>query len=388
MSLKEEHKLIQQTAKEFAAKSIMPFVKKNDEEKIFPKEIIKKAGELGFMGMLVPAEYGGSDVDEISYCLVLEEIAYACASSSVIISVNNMVCWAISEYGNLHQKQKYLLDLASGKKLASFALTEPDAGSDSAHISLKAKLDGEDYILNGTKIFVTSGSNSDLNMVMAVTNNNTSEGTTSQISAFLVEKNTPGLNIGKIEDKMGLRASDTVELNFDNCKVPKVNLLGVRGEGFKIAMNSLNNGRIGIAAQCVGIAKASLDEATKYAKARKQFGKTLSEFEGIQWMLADIATEIEASRCLTLHAATLQKSGPEFIKEASMAKLFASETANRAAYKALQVHGGYGYSKDYTVERLYRDARATTIYEGTSEIQRLIIARHLLKQKEGPWDER
>lgn len=381
--LKEDQLLIQQTAREFARKEILPKAAQFDRDQKFPRPFIDQAAALGFLGMTIPEEWGGAGADEVTYCAVLEEIAYACASTAVIISVNNMVCWAINRYGHDFHKNQFLKPLAS-KGVAAFALTEPNAGSDAAHITTQAKLEGEDYVLNGTKIFVTSGSVADVVMVMAVTQPGKG---TQGISVFLVERGTPGLVVGKIEDKMGLRASETTELVFQGCRVPRVNLLGKEGEGFKIAMETLNFGRIGIAAQCVGIAEACLDESVKYATQRRQFGRAIAEFEGIQWMIADMATEIEASRALMMRAAMIKDQGKDFIKEASMAKLFASEVANRAAFKAVQIHGGSGYMKEFPVERFYRDARVTTLYEGTSEIQRLIIARHVLRQRGGVWDQ-
>jgi alkylation response protein AidB-like acyl-CoA dehydrogenase len=370
MQITKEHILIQEVARKFARETILPLAKKYNKEKIFPKDIIKKAGELGLMGMLVSEKYGGSNFDMTSYCLVLEEIAYACPSTAIIISVNNMVAWAIETFGDEEQKSKYLPLLCSGDNVAAFSSTEPDAGSDMASINTKAQKDGDYYILNGIKIFVTSGSNAKLIFVTAKTDD--------KISSFLVEKDTPGLTIGKYEDKMGLCASDTVELIFENCRINKKQRLGEEGN-FKIPLYALNHGRVGVASQCVGIAQACFDEAINFAKQRKQFGKYLFEFEGIQWMIAEMATKIEASRALTLHAASLKDQGKEFIKEASMAKLFASQVANEVAYTALQIHGGYGYTKEYRIEQLYRDARVTSIYEGTSEIQKLIIAKQIFK---------
>lgn len=377
--LKEEQRLIQQAAKDFSMKEVLPKAAQYDRDQRFPRELIEKAGALGFMGMVVPEEFGGAGADEVSYCSVLEEIAFACASTSVIISVNNMVCWAIQHFGSLEQKKNILTPLAS-KGLAAFAMTEPNAGSDAGHITTQAKRDGDHYVLNGTKMFVTSGNVADVLLVMAVTQPGKG---TNGISAFVVDRNTPGLVVGKIEDKMGLRASVTAEMIFQGVRVPQDRLLGKEGQGFKVAMEALNFGRIGIAAQCVGIARACLEESVKYASQRQQFGKHIAQFEGIQWMIADMATEIAAARSLMWNAALLKDQGSEFIKEASMAKLFASEVANRAAFKAVQIHGGYGYLKDFRVEQLYRDARVTTIYEGTSEIQRLVIAKHVLNQYNG-----
>ncbi|HWP49614.1 MAG TPA: acyl-CoA dehydrogenase [Candidatus Limnocylindrales bacterium] len=377
--LTEEQRMIQMTVREFARKEIEPMAGKCDRESLFPEETISKMAEMGLLGMMVPTEYGGAGLDTVSYSLAMQEIAYACAATSVIMGVNNLVCEPLLKFGTEVQKQKYLVPLAQGKFIGSFALTEPGAGSDAANQKTSALLKDNFYILNGTKMFITSGSHAKVFITTAVTDKTARH---HGISAFIVEKGMPGFSIGKVEDKMGLRASDTTELIFENCRVPSENLLGKEGEGFKIMMTALDGGRIGIASQSVGIAQACLDAATRYAKKREAFGQPIAEFQGIRWMIADMATEIEAARLLTLQAALLKDRGLPFTKEASMAKLFASEMVNRVAYKALQIHGGYGYLKDFPVERYYRDARVTTIYEGTSEIQRNVIAKLILSTEQ------
>jgi len=323
-----------------------------------------------------PAEYHGAGVDTVSYSLALQEIAYACASSAVIMSVHNSVaCGPIYLFGSDYLKETYLKSLATGQMIGSFALTEPNAGSDTASQQAKAVKSKKGYTINGTKTFITSGKSSDLTVVTAYTDK---EKKHQGISAFVVEKGTPGFVVGREEDKMGLRASDTTELIFEDCQVPEENLLGNEGDGFIIAMSSLDGGRIGIASQSVGLAQACLDAATTYARARVQFGRPISQFQGIRWMIADMATQIEAARLLTFNAAAMKDRGENFTSAASMAKVFASEMANKVAYQALQIHGGYGYIKEFPVERYYRDARVLTLYEGTSEIQRKVIANHVI----------
>jgi len=324
----------------------------------------------------VPPKYNGAGVDSVSYSLALQEIGYACASTAVVMSVHNSVaCGPVYLYGSEYLKETYLKPLAAGNMLGSFALTESSAGSDPASQQTKAVKDGESYIINGTKMFITSGKNSDLTVVTAYTDRDKKH---RGISAFIVEKGTPGFHVGKEEDKMGLRASDTVELIFEDCRVPSENLLGQEGDGFVIAMASLDGGRIGIASQSVGLAQACLDATVSYAKERVQFNKPIFRFQGIRWMIADMATQIEAARLLTFNAAAMKDRGENFSGAASMAKVFASEMANKVAYQALQIHGGYGYMKEFPVERYYRDARVFTIYEGTSEIQRKVIANHII----------
>jgi len=376
--LTAEQKMVRLMARDFARKELEPTAAQRDKEEIFPAKVVKKMGQLGLLGMMVPVKYGGAGAGAISYCLALQEIAYSCASTAVTMSVANLSTEPLLKFGNEKQKSKFLVGLARGDLLGCFALTEPGAGSDPGSLSIKAEDQGSHYLINGTKIFITHGQYADVVNLIARTG---TEKGSKGLSAFIIEKGTPGFSIGAREDKMGLRASNTVELLFENCKVPKENLLGKPGTGFKIAMTALDSGRIGIASQALGIVRACLDESIRYAGERKQFGKTINSFEAIQWMIADMATGLEAATLLTLSAAWRKDHKMPFTKEASMAKLFASELANKSAYLALQIHGGYGYLKDFKVERLYRDARATSIYEGTSEIQRLVIARELLKDR-------
>jgi alkylation response protein AidB-like acyl-CoA dehydrogenase len=374
--LSEEQRIIQTMVKEFAREKVLPTASERDRTKEFPLENIRQMGELGFLGMNVPPEYNGAGADTISYSLALQEISYACASTAVIMSVHNSVaCGPIYIFGSDYLKETFLKPLASGKKLGSFALTEAGAGSDPASQMTRAIKDGDSYVINGSKMFITSGKNSDLTVVTAYTDR---ERRHRGISAFVVEKGTPGFSVGKEEDKMGLRASDTVELIFEDCRVPAENLLGEEGDGFVIAMASLDGGRIGIASQSVGVAQACLDAAASYAKERIQFNKPIAQFQGLRWIIADMATQLEASRLMTFNAAAMRDRGENFSGAASMAKLFASEMANKVAYQALQIHGGYGYTKEFPVERYYRDVRVFTIYEGTSEIQRRVIANHII----------
>ena len=374
--LNEEQRMIRAMVREFAREVVLPTAAERDKTKKFPAENLEKMGELGLMGMNVPPQYNGAGVDSVSYSLALQEIGYACASTAVVMSVHNSVaCGPVYLYGSEYLKETYLKPLAAGNMLGSFALTESSAGSDPASQKTKAVKDGESYIINGTKMFITSGKNSDLTVVTAYTDRDKKH---RGISAFIVEKGTPGFHVGKEEDKMGLRASDTVELIFEDCRVPSENLLGQEGDGFVIAMASLDGGRIGIASQSVGLAQACLDATVSYAKERVQFNKPIFRFQGIRWMIADMATQIEAARLLTFNAAAMKDRGENFSGAASMAKVFASEMANKVAYQALQVHGGYGYMKEFPVERYYRDARVFTIYEGTSEIQRKVIANHII----------
>ena len=374
--LNEEQKMIRAMVRDFAREELLPLAARRDATGEFPGESLKKMGELGLMGMNVPAEYHGAGVDTVSYSLALQEIAYACASTAVIMSVHNSVaCGPIYLFGSEYLKETFLKPLAAGEMLGSFALTEPNAGSDPAGQQAKAVKQKRGYTINGTKTFITSGKNSNLTVVTAYTDK---EKKHRGISAFVVEKGTPGFMVGREEDKMGLRASDTVELVFDDCHVPEENLLGNEGDGFIIAMSSLDGGRIGIASQSVGLAQACLDATIGYARERVQFGRPISRFQGIRWMIADMATQIEAARLLTFNAAAMKDRGENFTSAASMAKVFASEMANKVAYQALQIHGGYGYIKEFPVERYYRDARVLTLYEGTSEIQRRVIANHII----------
>lgn len=372
----EEQLMIKQTAKEFAESEIAPTAVERDINGEFPYEIVKKLGELGFMGMMVSPEWGGAGFDTISYVLAMEEISKVDASVGVIMSVNNsLVCWGIETYGTPEQKEKYLRPLAQGKMLGAFALSEPEAGSDATNQHTIAERDGDYWILNGTKNWITNGTTADVYLVMAQTNRELRH---KGISAFIVEKDFPGFERGKKEDKLGIRSSDTCSLSFTNCKVPKENLIWEEGKGFNFAMNTLNGGRIGIAAQALGIAQASLEAAIKYSKTRKAFGKPIAELQAIQFKLADMATKVEAARLLTLQAASLKDQHKDYAMQAAIAKLFASRTAMECADEAIQIHGGYGYVREYLVERYLRDAKITEIYEGTSEIQRIVIARSLL----------
>jgi len=376
-TLTEEQQLIQKTAREFALEELAPGVIERDDKKIWPREAVTKMAELGFMGMMVDPQWGGSGMDSVAYSIAMEEIARVDASTAVIMSVNNsLVCHLLEHNANDDIKGKYLTKLASGECLGAYSLSEPHAGSDPAGIKCLAKKDGDHYIMNGIKNWVTNGINADYVIVFAVTTPNIGH---KGISCFIVEKGWEGFEAGKPENKLGIRASDTSELYFDNVRVPKENLIGEEGSGFRIAMATLDGGRIGIASQALGIAQAALDAATAYAKERIQFGKPIAAFEGIQFKIADMATEIEAARLLVRQAAFLKDQGVPIGPRASMAKVFASEVASRAANQCVQIHGGYGYIKETGVERLMRDAKITQIYEGTSEIQRIVISRHFLK---------
>ena len=380
--LTEEQLMIQSMVRDLARSEFAPKAMERDKTKEFPSDNLAKLGELGLMGMMVPPEYGGSGADSVSYVLALAEVAYACASTAVVMSVHNsIVCESIYRLGTDDQKERHLKPLAAGDIIGAFAMTEPHAGSDPVKQSTAAVRDGDSYILNGTKRFTTSGNNAGLTIVTAFTDESKRH---HGISAFLVEKDTPGFSAGNTEDKMGLCASDTTDLFFNDCRVPAENLLAGEGDGFKIAMKALDGGRIGIAAQSIGVAQAAFDAAVKYAKTREQFGQMISKFQGLRWIIADMATEIEAARQLTFSAAAMKDKGANHTAQASMAKLFASEMVNRVTAKALQMHGGYGFIKDYPVERFYRDARVFTIYEGTSEIQRVVISNHILKDKRRP----
>lgn len=377
-SLTEEHIQLLDIVRNFAEKEIRPIASKIDKESRFPAEIVKKLGELGFMGMVIPSEYGGAGLDPISYVIMMEEISRVCASTSVILSVNNsLVCEVLKNFGTEDQKQKYLIPLAKGEKLGAYCLTEPMSGSDAATQKTSAKLEGDTYIINGSKNFITNGPQSDVLILFAMTD--PSKGAKG-VNAFVLDTKTPGVEIGKDENKMGIKASGTCTISFNHVRLPKSQRLGEELSGFIIAMKTLDNGRIGIAAQALGIAQASLEEAIKYGKERKQFNKPIIENQGIRWMISDMQTRIEASRLLIYQAAYQKTLGGRFTKYSAMAKLFASETATFCANKALQIHGGYGFTKDYPVERYLRDARVTELYEGTSEIQRLVIAAQTLKE--------
>jgi alkylation response protein AidB-like acyl-CoA dehydrogenase len=376
-SLTEEQQMIRKTAREFAINELAPGVVERDEKKAWPREAIQKMGELGFMGMMVPIEWDGGGMDVISYALAMEEIARVDASASVVMSVNNsLVCYLLEKFGSDFQKEKYLKPLASGKKIGAYSLSEPQSGSDASNMRTVAKKDGNHYIVSGTKNWVTNGINSDIVMLFAMTETGVGY---KGISCFIVEKGWDGFEAGKPEDKLGIRASDTSELYFDNVRIPVENLVGGEGIGFKIALTTLDGGRIGIASQALGIAQASLDASISYSKERVQFGKPISANQGSQFKLADMAMSIETARLLIHKAAWAKQNGLDYSHLASMAKVYASEAAMKASTDCVQIHGGYGYIRESGVERLMRDAKITQIYEGTSEIQRLVIARSLLK---------
>ena len=374
--LTEEHKMIQQAAREFA-QELKTGVIARDEEAKFPFDFLKKMGELGFMGIMTPEEYGGAGMDTLAYVLALEEIAKIDASAAVIMSAHNsLVLWGLNEYGSEEQKRKYLVPLAQGQKLGAFALSEPEAGSDASSQHTLAEDKGDHYVLNGTKNWITNGGNADIYLVIAQTNPELGH---KGINVLIVEKGTPGFTIGPKENKLGIRSSDTHSLMFSDVIVPKENRIGEDGFGFKFAMKTLDGGRIGIAAQALGIAAGAYDLALAYSQERKTFGKPISNHQAIRFKLADMEVEIEAARLLTYKAAWTKDQGLPYGKEAAMAKLHTSEVAMKHTVEAVQIHGGYGYVKEYHVERLMRDAKITQIYEGTSEIQRLVIAREILK---------
>ena len=376
-TLSDDHKQIRDLARDWARAEVIPTAHDRDQSSEFPHEHAKALGEMGFMGMFVPEEYGGTGLDLFSYVLALEEISYACASVGVTMSVQNSLCiWPILAFGTEEQKQKYLPSLASGEKYGCYALTEPMTGSDAGAQKTKLHRDGDDFILNGTKMWITNGPVADVCVTYA---NRDVPSRHRGVSAFIVERDFEGYAVGKVEKKMGIKSSATSELIFENLRVPSANLLHKEDKGFTVAMATLDGGRIGIAAQSLGIAQRALDLSVAYAKEREAFGKSISSFQAIQWKIADMKTRIEAARLLTWRAAHMkQESSSRASMECSMAKLYASEVANFCAYEAVQIHGGYGYSQEYEVERLYRDARITTLYEGTSEIQRLVIARGAL----------
>jgi len=374
----EEQKMIQESAKSFAENEIAPTAVERDINAIFPTEIVKKMGELGFMGMMVSPDYSGAGMDTISYVLAMIEISKVDASLGVIMSVNNsLVCWGLETYGSDFIKEKYLPPLALGKKLGAFALSEPEAGSDATKQKTTADKDGEFYVLNGIKNWTSNGQSADYYLVMATTDK---EKAHKGISAFLVEKGTEGFGHGVKEDKLGIRSSDTCSITFESCKVPAENIVWAEGKGFNFAMNTLNGGRIGIAAQAIGIAEASLDAALKYSQERKAFGREISKFQAIQFLIADMAVKVDAAKMLTFKAAALKDAGKSYVTEAAMAKLYASKISVECALDSIQIHGGYGYVREYLVERYLRDSKITEIYEGTSEIQRIVIARSLLKK--------
>ncbi|MBV6479064.1 MAG: Acyl-CoA dehydrogenase [Ignavibacteria bacterium] len=376
--LTEEQISIRDAAKDFAENEVAPSSVERDLNSEFPHEIIKKLGELGFMGMMVSPEWGGAGMDTVSYVLAIEELSKVDASVGVIMSVNNsLVCYGLEKWGSEFIKENYLKPLASGQKLGAFCLSEPEAGSDATQQKTEAVRDGDFYILNGMKNWITNGTNADYYFLQAMTDK--SKGYKG-ISTFVVEKSFEGIEVGKKEDKLGIRSSDTCTLGLNNVKVPKENLLGEEGIGFKIAMETLNGGRIGVAAQSLGIAQASYEAAVKYSKQRKAFDSPISNLQAIQFKLADMAVMTEAARLLILKSAINKDEGKKYVKEASMGKLLASQAAVQCALEAIQIHGGYGYVREYLVERFLRDAKITQIYEGTSEIQKLVIARELIKE--------
>ena len=377
LELTDRQKMTRDMVRDFAERELAPIAAETDRDEVFPEEAIRKMGELGLMGIMIPSEYGGAGMDTVTYAAVVEEISRKCASTGAITSVHNSFPgWMILKYGSEEQRGKYLPDIASGRKLGAFAGTEPNAGSDLGAMTTTAVLKGDRYIINGTKTFITAGPICDVVIVFAITDK---EAGTRGISTFIVESGYKGFTAGPPMEKMGIRGSPTSEIIFEDMKVPRENLLGKEGDGFKIALASIDGGRIGIAAQAVGIAQAALDESITYSKKRVQFGKPIASFQAIQWMIAEMATRIEAARFLVYSAAVVKDSGKRFSKEAAMAKLFAGETAVWCTSRAIQVHGGNGYMREYTVERLYRDAKITEIYEGTSEVMKMVIAGSLLK---------
>lgn len=380
LSLSIKQKQIMRIAREFARLELLPIAKSIDEERRFPWEVVEKMGALNFFGMQAPREYGGAEIDSISYCLVIEEISRVCAAIGLLLAVHNgVVVYPLSKFGKDEQKTKFLVPLAKGEKIGAFCLTEPNAGSDALAIESTAIREGDDYIVNANKIFVTNGGVADILIIFtSVIPGNVKKG----FSAIIVERGVPGFEVGALEDNCGMRANPVCSILLTDCRVPRSNLLGNEGEGFKIAMTALDTGRIGIAAQAVGIAQGALDVSLKYAKERIQFGVPLIRHQAIQMILSDMATMVEAARLLTFKAAYLRDQGAELSYSSAMAKLFSARIASKVASLGLQIHGGYGYSKQYPIERYFRDARATEIYEGTNEIQQIVIARELLKKIE------
>jgi butyryl-CoA dehydrogenase len=377
LELTEEQKLLERTVREFAEAEVKPLAAEIDETGQFPRETLRKAAELGLTGIAVAEEWGGAGMDHMSYAIVMEEIARVCASTSVILSVqNSLYCGTLERFGTDEQKKKFLVPFARGEKIGCYALTEPQAGSNAAALATKAVRKGDRYVVNGTKAWITNGGVADAGVIYVNTQPEKGE---KGITALLIEKDTPGFAVGKEEKKLGIHATACVELSFVDCEVPAANRIGNEGDGYKIALTTLDGGRIGIASQATGIAQGAFEASLAYARERQAFGHPIAEFQAIQFMLADMATEIDAARLLARRAAWKQDTGARFSMEAAIAKLFASEMATRVAHKANQIHGGNGYSREYPVERAYRDARITEIYEGTSEIQRLVIAGWVLK---------
>ncbi|HJU21936.1 MAG TPA: acyl-CoA dehydrogenase family protein [Casimicrobiaceae bacterium] len=377
MLLNPEQQLVQDTMRAFAQAELAPHAARWDREHTFPREALQGLGDLAALGMIVPEQWGGAGMDYLSLAVALEEIAAGDGATSTIVSVqNSVVCGPIVNFGGDAQKEQYLPSLARGETIGCFCLSEPQTGSDASAISTRASRRGDHYVLDGVKQFITSGANADVAIVFAVTDRSAGK---KGISAFIVETNTPGYRVSRIEEKLGQRASDTAQIAFENCEVPATNLLGREGDGYRIALSNLEGGRIGIAAQAVGMARAAFEAALAYARERRAFDKPIVEHQAVSFRLADMATQIEVARQMTWHAATLRDAGEPCLKEASMAKLFASEMAERVCSAALQIHGGYGYVTDFPVERIYRDVRVCQIYEGTSDIQRLVIGRELLR---------
>ena len=376
--LTKEQEFVRKMVRDFATNEVEPLAADIDKEHRFPEETVAKMAELGMMGIPFPTKYGGAGGDEISYAITVEELARVCGSTAVIVSAHtSLCCWPIYAYGTEEQKMKYLPDLLSGRKLGAFGLTEPNAGTDAGGQQTRAVLDGDEWVLDGAKVFITNGGYADTFVVMAMTDKK--KGTHGGISSFIVEKGDPGFSIGKTEDKMGIHASSTTELIFQGCRIPKDRLLGEVGDGFKVALSTLDGGRIGIASQALGIAQGAFDVTVDYMKARKQFGKKLSQMQALQFEMADLKTRIEAARLLVYRAAFLEDAHQPYGEAAAMAKLFAAETAMKVTTKCVQFHGGYGYTCDYPVERMMRDAKITEIYEGTSEVQKLVIAANTFK---------
>ena len=380
-TLSKEHEMARALFKEVAEKEVKPLAQEVDETEVFPRETVEKMAKLGFLGIPVPKEYGGQGCDPLTYAMCVEELSQVCGTTGVIVSAHTSLCCdPIMTYGTEEQKQKYLIPLAKGEKLGAFGLTEPGAGTDAQGQQTKAVLDGDEWVLNGSKCFITNGKEADVYVIFAITGTVEKRGRmTKEISAFIVEKGTPGFTFGTKEKKMGIRGSSTYELIFTDCRIPKDNLLGQQGKGFGIAMHTLDGGRIGIASQALGLAEGALETTIQYVKERKQFGKTIGAFQNTQFQLADMATKVQAAQMLVYKAAMAKATQKVYSVEAAMAKLYAAEVAMEVTTKAVQLHGGYGYIREYDVERMMRDAKITEIYEGTSEVQRMVISGSLLK---------
>ncbi len=380
-TLSKEHEMARTLFREFAEKEVKPLAQEVDETEQFPKETVAKMAQCGFLGIPVPKEYGGQGCDPLAYAMCVEELSKVCGTTGVIVSAHTSLCCdPIQTYGTEEQKQKYLVPLAKGEKLGAFGLTEPGAGTDAQGQQTKAVLDGDEWVLNGSKCFITNGKEADIYIIIAVTGKIEKRGRMQkEISAFIVEKGTPGFTFGTKENKMGICASSTYELIFTDCRIPKENLLGAKGKGFGIAMHTLDGGRIGIAAQALGIAEGALERTIEYVKERKQFGRAIGQFQNTQFQLADMATKVQAAQMMVYRAAVAKATQKDYGFEAAMAKLYAAEVAMEVTTKAVQLHGGYGYIREYDVERMMRDAKITEIYEGTSEVQRMVISANLLK---------